>query len=342
MWKKLVQLCNITELANAIANAINNIPLKNIGIENCDGTISSKQVNEINGSYIINPDHYHVQKIFDVSTANITGQIIVTLSGAPINTIQFTFGSIAISGDTILSYFTDFGTGGTDIGTSPSFNYNNQDAINSPTRYEAKIYAITSSGNIILLAGIELNWNGTILSIASALPINVSRNYKVLNGTAFQQFCKGNLLSTPFNIDGTAYSLIGTREEYAPVIRDERFGISDITTASGQILSAITPAYSSNRTSFPINTTPLAYNVPAILNSREITIQNLTGSDVTITTSQGIQIVGAMNPIGLHNPNNKIESQTPFTGNINVSFANSVGGNVSGFPPRLIINQKAY
>ena len=103
-----------------------------------------------------------------------------------------------------------------------------------------------------------------------------------------------------------------------------------------------TPVYNSARNTFTINTIPAAYTVATITNSREITIQNLTTSDLTITTSQGPQIVGRRGVITLANPNNTTTNQTVFTGNITVAFTGSVGGTYLGQNPTVIINQKAY
>lgn len=103
----------------------------------------------------------------------------------------------------------------------------------------------------------------------------------------------------------------------------------------------VTPAYSTNRTLLTANTTPAAYNVLVPVNTREITVQNITNSDVTITTSQGLQTVAARGVITLSNPNNTTINQAVFTGNVNVAFFNSVGGNINGVAPRVILNFKA-
>lgn len=103
-----------------------------------------------------------------------------------------------------------------------------------------------------------------------------------------------------------------------------------------------TPTYSGNRTTFTINTIPTPYNVVIPTNTREITIQNITGSDIQITTSQGEQILGARNNITLSNPLNTTINHAIFSGNVTVSFYNSVGGNVFGVAPRVIIDFKTY
>lgn len=107
-------------------------------------------------------------------------------------------------------------------------------------------------------------------------------------------------------------------------------------------IMAATPSYTSNRTLFTANTTPAAYSVGVPANTREITIQNITGADIQITTSQGTQILGTMNNITLSNPNNTTINHAVFTANITISFFSSVLGDISGVAPRVIIDFKAY
>lgn len=107
-------------------------------------------------------------------------------------------------------------------------------------------------------------------------------------------------------------------------------------------LSATTPSYTSNRTLLTANTTPAPYSVGVPVNTREITIQNVTGSDILITTSQGTQILGTRNNITLSNPINTTINHSVFTGNITISFFSSVLGNISGVQPRVIIDFKSY
>ena len=107
-------------------------------------------------------------------------------------------------------------------------------------------------------------------------------------------------------------------------------------------VAVITPAYSSNRTLLTANSTPVAYNIPVPTNTREITIQNITGADISVATSQGSQIVGTRNSASISNPSNTTQLQSVFTGNVTVSFLSSVLGNISGVAPRVIINFKSY
>lgn len=103
-----------------------------------------------------------------------------------------------------------------------------------------------------------------------------------------------------------------------------------------------TPNYSGNRTTFTINTIPAPYNIGVPANTREITIQNITSSDILIQTSQGTQILAARNNITLSNPLNTTINHAVFSGNVTISFYNSVGGNIFGVAPRVIIDFKTY
>lgn len=107
-------------------------------------------------------------------------------------------------------------------------------------------------------------------------------------------------------------------------------------------ITATTPSYTTNRTLLTANTTPAAYSVAVPANTREITIQNITGADIQITTSQGTQIIGTMNNITLSNPINTTINHAVFTGNVTISFFSSVLGDISGVAPRVIIDFKAY
>jgi len=128
----------------------------------------------------------------------------------------------------------------------------------------------------------------------------------------------------------------------AQLVALDQCTINALTPAPVVAPTAVTPVYSTNRTLQTINTTPAAYNVATIANSREITVQNLTNADVTITTSQGSQTVGTRGVITLSNPNNTTVNHNVFTGNITVTFLSSVGGNIGGVQPRVVINQKGY
>lgn len=329
--KQNVHVCNFDELISQPSQ---------VGVQNCDGSTTTQTVEQVVGAYLINQHHYTQKEVYDVVTATFGGQLTGTIAGT---TLTLGFALVTATNDSPLGYLIDFGTGFTDIIAPTATSV--QDFANQPAgKYEAKVYAVTSSGNIIIFQGIELNWTGTVLTFLTTMPANVNRSYRVLVNTFLQAYCDNLPVGQARLADGTAYALTGTRSLTLPVIRDERFSEADVTLSGGTMSApvAVTPVYSTNRTLQTANTTPAAYNVPAIANSREITVQNLTNSDVQITTSQGTQIVATRGVITLANPNNTTVNHNVFTGNITVTFLSNVGGNIGGIAPRVIINQKGY
>ena len=157
-------------------------------------------------------------------------------------------------------------------------------------------------------------------------------------------FCNGQSVGTPIKDDGIPDSIaVALSLTYFPAQHSEWTVVSDAYSGGGSsTITTITPTYSTNRTLQTANTVPAAYNVVIPGNTREITIQNITGADVQVSTTQGSQIVGTRNSILLSNPNNLDQSQTVFSGNITVSFLSNVLGNISGVQPRVIINFKSY
>ena len=104
----------------------------------------------------------------------------------------------------------------------------------------------------------------------------------------------------------------------------------------------VSPTYSQNRTTFAINTIPASYVVAIPANTREITVQNITGTDFTIATSLGTNTVGTRSSIVMSDPINTTISHVTFSGNLTITALGSVGGNISGQAPRVIVNFKSY
>jgi hypothetical protein len=309
-----------------------------IAVPICAGTTEDKEVDSIVAAYILNQENKHTEKIYDVLTAVFGGTIAYTYN-APLEVV-LSYSAVTLANDTLRYYWTDFGDGYNDVGGNPSHTYN------ADGSYEIKSYAVTASGNKVLLIAKEVNIFGGVISYApTALPQPVSANYQLLVNSAFQDYCGSSLVGSPYNADGTPYTLVGDFVVERPIIIDllEDNGDYQAAMASASITpTLVTPVYSTNRTLQTVNTTPAAYNVATIANSREITVQNLTNSDVQITTSQGAQIVATRGVITLSNPNNTTVNQSVFTGNITVTFLSSVGENIGEVAPRVIINQKAY
>mgnify|MGYP001194532234 CR=1 FL=1 len=103
-------------------------------------------------------------------------------------------------------------------------------------------------------------------------------------------------------------------------------------------LPEIAPIYKTDRTILTANTVPFDYNVSAISNCKEISVQNFTDSDILITTSQGKQICGSYATILIINKSDLDINQSDFINDINVAFYDNVGND----NPRVIINQKSY
>jgi hypothetical protein len=320
--KQIVSVCSTSKTAQ---------------VPNCAGTLDDKQVDSIVGAYLLNQENKHTEKVYDVLTAVFGGTITYTYN-APLEVV-LSYSSVTLANDIIRYYWTDFGDGYNDVGTNPSHMYN------ADGSYEIKSYAITASGNKILLIAKEVNIFGGVISYAPTnlqQPITVT--YQRLVTSAFQDYCGSLLVGSPYNADGTIYTLVGDFVTERPIIIDELEDNADYQVATSAIAAPtlVTPTYSTNRTLLTANTTPAAYNVPVPANTREITVQNITNSDVTITTSQGPQIVAARGVITLSNPNNTTINQTVFSGSVNVAFSSSVGGNINGVAPRIILNFKSY
>ena len=223
---------------------------------------------------------------------------------------------------------------------TPSFDY-----VNEPDgNYEVKIYRrliLADKSVYIHLGDFEIQKTGSTVGLINSVSTN--RSIVTTRAEVLQQYCGSTPIGNPFNSDGTPYTAIGTLGLTYQDVATEWQGVTDANNPSGGggTVTAVTPVYSTNRTLQTANTTPVAYTVPTIANSREITVQNLTNADVQITTSQGTQIVGTRGVVTLSNPNNTTVNHNVFTGNITVTFLSSVGGNIGGVAPRVIINQKA-
>lgn len=320
--KQLVSICSTPKTAQ---------------VPNCAGTLDDKPVDSIVGAYILNQDNKHTEKIYDVLTAVFGGTIAFTYT-AP-RSITLSYSAVTLANDAISYFWTDFGDGYNDVGANPSHTYG------ADGSYEIKSYGITASGNKILLVAKEVNIVAGIVTYAPPAlpqPVNVFQ-YQRLFAVALQDYCGKVPVGSPYNANGSTYTLVGNAFLEVPAITDHLEDNGDYQVATSAIAAPtlVTPAYSTNRTLLTANTTPAAYNVLVPVNTREITVQNITNSDVTITTSQGLQTVAARGVITLSNPNNTTINQAVFTGNVNVAFFNSVGGNINGVAPRVILNFKA-
>lgn len=311
-----------------------------IAVPNCNGTNAIQSVDQVTGTYLLNQNDKQIVRMYDNVTASLGGTIQANVAGA---TVSFNLTGITATNWPSVTYLIDFGTGFTDYGIGPSFDYVNE----RDGSYEIKVFRAFFYNEGIrfhLVQQFELTKTGASVAITSANPATVSRSITYTDKEVNQLYCNGLKVGNPTLADGTTATISGTLSLTKKDAVNEWTGFSNAydPSSSTSSITAITPVYSAARNTFTINTIPAAYTVATITNSREITIQNLTTSDLTITTSQGPQIVGRRGVITLANPNNTTTNQTVFTGNITVAFTGSVGGTYLGQNPTVIINQKAY
>lgn len=312
---------------------------KTVNIPNCDSTSTPTEVDEVSGVYVLNQDKFHTERVYDNVTATLTGSFNAVIVGT---NLSFDFTNIVPTNWVGANYLVDFGNGYTDTGGNPTFNYSNE----PDGKYEIKVFrgfVFPEGVRYYLLHAVEIQKTGSTLTLIGANPQTVNRSITYTTKEVFQNYCDSTPVGSPYVANGTAATLLGTLSQTYREELSEWLGVTDANNPSGggTTPTVVIPTYSTNRTLQTINTTPAAYNVSTIANSREITVQNLTNADVQITTSQGTQIVATRGVITLSNPNNTTVNQAVFTGNITVTFLSSVGGNIGGVAPRVIINQKA-
>jgi hypothetical protein len=321
-------VCNLDELIN---------PPVTINSPNCDGSTSPIIVSEVVGVHVLNPYKFHTEVLYDAINASLGGNITYTYT-APRN-VSLNLNTVTITNDSLIGFWTDFGDGYNDFGNVPSHSYN------ADGSYEIKTYAILNSRNKILINAKEVTIVSGVITYAPIGNVSVvSRPYKHSVNAVLQNYCGSTPQGTPYLANGVTYIPTGTLSVLREIIIDELESNGDYqTSVSGTITpTLVTPTYSANRTLFTINTIPAAYNIPVPVNTREITIQNITTSDITVTTSQGTQILATRGTLILANPIDTTINHAIFTGNVGISFFNSVGGNISGVQPRVIVDFKTY
>lgn len=229
----------------------------------CDGTNAIQTVNQVVGAYVLNQENKHTERIYDVLRAVFGGTISYAFS-APLK-VTLSYSGVTIANDTIRYYWTDFGDGYNDVGSNPSHTYN------ADGSYEVKSYGVTLSGNKILLTAKEVNIsNGVITYAPPSLPQPVTASYNVLVSSAFQDYCGSLLVGSPYNADGTAYTVIGDLETDRPIIIDE---LEDNADYQAAIVS--TPTQRIHENFVITGTAPLV--IPAGAISISVTKTNNTG-----------------------------------------------------------------
>lgn len=183
-------------------------------VPNCAGTLDPKPVDSITGAYLLNQENKHTEVVYDVLTAVFWGAASFVYT-APFN-IAISYAGITLANDSIVQYWTDFGDWYNDVWPSPDHSYNNDWV------YEIKWYAITTSGNKVLLFAKEvtiLNWVITYSWVAGSQA--VIRTYTRLAWSAFQDYCGSVLVWSTYNPGGSAYALIWDLVASEPLVIDE-------------------------------------------------------------------------------------------------------------------------
>lgn len=151
--------------------------------------------------------------VCDVLTAVIGGTVPYTFA-TPYN-VAIDYSTVTLTNDTVLFYWTDFGTGYSDVGPAPDHTYE------ADGHYEIKSYAVTASGNKILVAAKEVDVVAGVVTVNGANPHVPSRTYQVSVGSAMQEYSGTTPVGTPINPDGSAYTVQGTLAWSCPVVIDE-------------------------------------------------------------------------------------------------------------------------
>ena len=187
---------------------------KTVDVPNCDGSTSPLSVDNVSAVYLLNQQHKHTEVIYDVLTAVFGGTATFNYT-APFN-VAVSYVGVTLANDTMLQYWTDFGDGYSDVGANPDHSYLNDGA------YEIKGYAVTTSGNKVLLFAKEVTISGGVITYSGVQGSQaVNRTYTRLVASAFQDYCDGILVGTAYNPDKTPYVLVGDFVASAPIVIDE-------------------------------------------------------------------------------------------------------------------------
>lgn len=151
--------------------------------------------------------------VCDVLTAVIGGTVPYTFA-TPYN-VAIDYSTVTLTNDTVLFYWTDFGTGYSDVGPSPDHTYE------ADGHYEIKSYVVTASGNKLLIAAKEINVVAGVVTVNGTNPQVVNRSYSISVGSAMQEYSGATPVGTPVNPDGSPYTVQGTLAWSCPVVIDE-------------------------------------------------------------------------------------------------------------------------
>lgn len=233
----------------------------------------------------------HTEILCDVVNASFTGSINGTIAGT---TYTLNATGVVLTNDTIINYFVDWGNGLTDLGLIFTYNFNNQPS----SKYEIKLYALTSNGQIIFLSAVEINWDGTTLTNITTFPVIINRAYQRIAGRALQNYIGNVINGTPYNANGTAYSSIGTLSLTCPEFRNDYLGVSDATNGF-PTTSSVTPLEngSSNRIIGAQLLGAIIVASPAFAGAIDVTVYNQY--NVTVAFEYTTTINGAFHRVNI-------------------------------------------
>ena len=282
--KQLVEVCNLAETTKVAQ------------VPSCAGTLDNKPVDSVVGAYLLNQENKHTERVYDVALAQMSGNAVVSTAGTFI-TVALT--TVAVTNDAILKFVIDWGNGFTDTIDSASSSVAN--FVNQPIgKYEAKIYGVMRSGNVLSLGSFEFNWNDPIITTITPVNQLINRNYSVKVGEALQNYCNGVLVGTPYNANGTAYTATGTIRLLDPVLRDERFSIADVTLAGSALTPPIVVPLENASPNSIVGALANAITIvpnPPFTGARDVTVYN--GKNVTVAFEYTTTINGVFHRINV-------------------------------------------
>lgn len=226
----------------------------------------------------------HTETLCDVVTATFGGTLNGTIAGT---VYTLNAGAVTLANDTLINYFVDWGNGITDIGLIFTYDFVNQPS----SKYEPKLYGITTSGQIIFISAIEINWNGTTLSNITTFPVSISRTYQRVIGKAFQNYIGSVPNGLPYTSLGT-YTPTGTLTPNCPEFRNDFLGVADATngTNGAPIVTSLENSSANRITGAQALGTTIITN-PAFIGSREVIVYNQYNTTVQFqytTTVNGV------------------------------------------------------
>ena len=183
-----------------------------VPVPNCDWTTTNQNVDEITATYLLNQQNKHTEIMYDVVGAWLSWSVLFWYT-APKN-VWVDYSGVTITWDAILSYWTDFGDWYNDVWWSPSHSYN------ADGSYEIKGYAITASGNKLLLFAQEVNITSWTIIYWGANPQPVNRTYNILSSAVLQDYCNNTPVYT-YKSNWWAYTTVWTLFVVKPDIIDE-------------------------------------------------------------------------------------------------------------------------